>query len=56
MSLNGDNSTCAVNEIILGLINGEDFYLNNNDNITYFGLSDNSSYLTFTEYGDMVHT
>ncbi len=51
MSLNGDNSTCAVNEIILGLINGEDFYLNNKDNVTYFGLSDNSSYLTFTEYG-----
>ncbi|MCI6931196.1 MAG: hypothetical protein MR750_08105, partial [Methanobrevibacter boviskoreani] len=50
MGLNGDNSTCAVSEIILGLLNGEDFYLNNKNN-TYFGLSDNTSYLAYTEYG-----
>lgn len=53
IGLNGLNSTCAVSEILKGLLNGSEFscYYDNLTGKTFLGFGDNSSYLEFDALG-----
>jgi hypothetical protein len=55
VGLNGVSSSCAVSEILRGLLNGSEFicYYDNVTGRTFFGFPDNSSYFEFDDWGNV---